>query len=79
MRHDVIEFKWNKYSHLWCYRGPPVPKKFNSNLACHVYPTTNTLYKLFKIHWCTHPLVGLGDDYFLKIVIWEHNKKQLKQ
>ena len=77
--HDLIELKWITFSHWWCCRGPPVPTTLNSNPECHVEPTTNPLYKLLKIHWHTHPLVGLGNEELLQIVICEHNQKQLKQ
>ena len=79
VRHDAIESKCSTFIHLWCRRGPPVPTTLNSNPACHVYPTTNPLYLTLKIHWHTQTVVGPGNEYFLKIVLWEHNQEQLKK
>ena len=78
-RHYVIESKWITFSHRWCRRGPPVTMTLNYNPACHVYTTYNPLYKLLKIHCHTQTLVGLENKDLLKLFLWEHNKKQLKQ
>ena len=78
-RHDTIGSKCSTFSHRWCRRGPPVPTTLDSNPSCHVEPTTNPLYKLSKTHWRTQPLVGIGNEYLIKIVLWDYNQKQPKQ
>ena len=71
--HDMIDSKWITFIHRWCRCGPPVLTTFNSNPACHVYPTTNPLYILLKIHWHTQTLVGIRNEEFLNIVFSGHN------